>query len=610
MPGLTLLHDAIAASPSPDAGGDALTGAAGADGIDVRLLHCGPRLAVVVASYPDYPVETVEGSGIRVVLEGRIYHARPGPHERDLLRLARALLAGADVEATAARWLVGLDGEFVLAAIDTATDAAVVVNDRHGRLPLHHGAAAGRTVVSRDPRLAAELLARPELSRTAIAHFLLFGHPLGTDTLFRAVERTPPGSVLEVPGGRCRTLLQRDLEACAGAGADPARVPEALADALVDACARRAAAGRPAVVSLSGGIDSRLVAGALVRAGVHPVAATHVDADGVEAREAEAAGAVARTLGIPWRAFVAHPPTGAEVARLLRLKGGANYLGMSRVLPFLDAVAGWYGRASVFFTGDLGDRILGPVAPPAPLRDAAGIAAYLLRREAILPLRDVAAATGVPARVLVDELVARIEAYPERRGDLRYLRFMLAERGMRWGFEGEDRNRCWFWSTTPFFAPEVFERAMVVPPAAKALHRLRVRTLERLAPALAEIPDVATRARVTSPTFRLRLRARRLVRGTAYRVLGAAGEASLRRLLGRTPGYGEASPVLGLVREQLAHPAVGAYLEPAAVTRILARARRVPREQFSVVYTVTSLIQAVEPGADRILERCSALRFV
>ena len=576
-------------------------------GWSARIVHASPRLAVGITAYDDYPIATASDDRHLVVLEGRLY---AGGTLDDLLALAPRLLDGepGGGNAAAARWVAGVDGEFVAVLVDRLNDGAVVLTDRYGRLPLHHGADGRRAAVSRDPRVASTLLGRTGLDRLAIAQFLLFGHPLGTSTLFAGVDRLPPATALRLPADH-DTLVDLDLEArvAAGRDADPAA---AIADALVEACRRRVRRDAAVVLSLSGGIDSRLVAAALLRAGVRPLGVTHVDVAGHEAEEAVAAGRVAETIGMPWRVVPVAPPTGDHVARLLDLKQGANYLGMSRVVPFLDRVAAEYGHAITFFTGDEGDRVLGPVAPPVPLPDAVAVARYLLRKEAILDPTAVAATTGVGVGDLTDDLVARLEAYPERSGALRWAHFMLWERALRWAFEGEDRNRSWFWSVTPFWAPEVFEGAMRLPPAAKALHVLRVGTLRALAPELAGIVDVSTGVQVTSRGFRLRQRARRFGRGAAYLLLGRAGEGKLRRLLAPRTGHAPASPVLAMVRAQLEHPAVGAYLAPDAVARILARAGAVPREQFSVLYTITSLIQALEDGNVPALEPFRSMPFV
>jgi asparagine synthase (glutamine-hydrolysing) len=353
---------------------------------------------------------------------------------------------------------------------------------------------------------------------------------------------------------------------------------------------------RTPLIALSGGIDSRLVAGGLARCGAPAVGMTHLDDHGSEAADASTAAQVAERLGMPWELVRMRPPTGEQLAVLLKLKFGANYLGMSRVLPFLDHAVACHGRAVTCFTGDQGDRVLGPITPLAPLADDVAVARYVLRREAIFSPEAVGAAIAIRPSDLFDALVARIRSYPERQPARKYVHFLFQERALRWAFEGEDRNRCWFWSVTPFFAPDVFETAMALPPSAKAFHRLRVAALAAIAPELVRIPDATTRGRLTSPVFRMQHTLRTMARRTMFRAFDGDTERRLIGLLRRVDGYDPRSPAVRLVREQLATGPAGTFFRPEGMERILGRARSIAREQFSVMFTVTSLVEALEGG--------------
>ena len=86
----------------------------------------------------------------------------------------------------------------------------------------------------------------------------------------------------------------------------------------------------------------------------------------------------------------------------------------------------------------------------------------------------------------------------------------------------------------------------------------------------------------------------RVATSLLYRTLGADTERRLRRWLARSPAPPVGSEVRDVIRAQLrgAGP-IGAYLRPGAVERLLDDAPAYPREQFSVVLTVTSLIDGL-----------------
>ena len=596
MPGLTIASDPAGRVQEQARVVDAL--AAGLHLADYRseILWRSPRLLVAATRYPAYPIVQVAAVGWRAILEGRIYSLAEHAVAPALRALAAAVRASDDDgRAALAHWLGAVDGDFVLVLLDERGERALVVGDRYGRLPLYAGAAGGGArLVSRELPVVRRALDDRTLRPLGIAEYLAFGYPLGSGTVFAAVERVAPATRLVLPDGVATTLRVHDFEAKGDLPVGPTALPALLAERLVDAVRARLRSASTPVVSLSGGLDSRTVLAALRRAGAAPTAVTHLDAHGWASRDAHVAREAARRLGVPWRLFPLSAPTGDDVARLLALKCGANYLGMSRVLPYLDGVRDALGSQLTFFTGDQGDRILGDVGPVRPLADDAAIVDYVLRKETILPPDAVAAATGVPVARLRDAVAARLATYPERSATQRWVHFLFAERAVKWLFEGEDRNRAWFWHVTPFYAPGVFELAMRVPDADKADHRLRYAVLAALAPEIHDLPNASIGDAPGTIGFVVRRRLERLGKAALLRLGGPELERVVRRVLKPPRGYAADSMVVRTVaRQLLACPAIAEVLDPNGVRRLLAEAPACRGEQFSVVLTITSLIETM-----------------
>jgi asparagine synthase (glutamine-hydrolysing) len=583
MPGLTLV---VRRGGAEDALADPVRGRRLSDG-ETRVLHADPRVWLATSGPPDYPVRVREEGPLLVALEGRLY-AGAAPDD-----VVRAMLATPPDETRITRWLASVDGDFVLVAVDRRDGRAAALNDRYGRLPLYVVRDAERVVVSREIWFAAAARSHARLDRAAIAQFLLFGYPLGTATLHEGVARVPPATLVHGPDAAAHTLL--------GARYDEKRDdPDAarrLADALVTACRARAAGGAANVVTMSGGIDSRMAAAALRRAGVAAVAVTHSDVHGVAARDVTLARQVSERLGMPWTLVQLGPATGAEMARLLRLKGGANYLGMSHVVPFFARLRADHGGRAVVFTGDGGDKILVDQRPLVRLRDDAALADYVLRRESILDADAVARLTGTARDALARGVRDRVASYPEATPAERYVHFMFAERAFKFLFEGEDRNRCFVWTVTPFYAPDVFETAMAVPDARKAGHRLRSEVLALVGPEVAGLVNASTGWVLSDPRLRRRARLEERVKALLYRALPPAIDLPLRRWLRPPHGYGPDSGALRAVRTLLADcPAVADYVDVKEAERLLADAGRYRREQFSVLLTVAALADEATQG--------------
>ncbi|RKS68162.1 asparagine synthase [Actinomadura pelletieri DSM 43383] len=178
--------------------------------------------------------------------------------------------------------LVDAGGAFVIVARGAAED--VIVSSRSVAVAYHHGRAAhGR-------RLADVAATLPfAWNHRAVADFLVFAHPLGDDTFHPGVRLVPPGSVSITRGDgglECRPAPPEPGPAEQGA--------DAAARALVDAV--RGDAGAECGLSMSGGLDSRVLLAALLRLGHRPT----LFVSGVPGSfDREVASAIARRYDLP-----------------------------------------------------------------------------------------------------------------------------------------------------------------------------------------------------------------------------------------------------------------------------------------------------------------------
>lgn len=608
MPGLTLAFARGDAALETGPLTTALRGVEHFADYTTRALHASTRVHVAATGYPEYPIAVHEDAGVLLVVEGRLYGPPDATSAATLTAMARAALATPPDVERLARWLAVVDGDFVLVAVSRADERVALLNDRLARLPVYYHLSGGRALASREMQVLLTALPSPRLDRHGAAHFLCFGYPIGGATLMEGVRHLPPAMLLRLPEGTTTTLLVHDFEAPVPGANDP-DLPQRLATALVEACRARAEPRGRNLVSLSGGIDSRLAAAGLARAGCPATAFTHTDLHGLASRDAEVAREVAARLGMRFELIGVRNPTGADVARLLRLKGGANYLGMAFVLPFLERVAAEHGRGAVVFTGDFGGRVMRHEAPLIHLRDDPDLAAYVARREAILPLDTVAALLRLPAAAIRDGIQACVARYPERAADQRYLHYILYERGVRWMFEGEDRNRCFFWSVSPYSAPAVLDPAMGAPGSRKALQRLQSDVLRLIGPEVHDVINASTGRPLGSSEQRSRLWFEKRVKAFLLRAVSTRLESRLRTLLRPPRGYGETSGFVRAVRTMVREvPGVADYLDPGVIDTVLASAEGFRREQFSVLLTVIALVDQIEHGG-RALAGLAELTF-
>lgn len=150
-----------------------------------------------------------------------------------------------------------LNGPFAAAVIRTEPFEVRVVTDRHRHYPVyvHHGPRV--SVASTEMRCVVPWLERAELSRDAVDMLLRCGELIDRQTLLSGVEMLPPGAVL-TDIGQHRTERRYWSMRSDGAGA-PATTAEQLGQALKVGVRRMEAVSPTLGITLSGGLDSRII---------------------------------------------------------------------------------------------------------------------------------------------------------------------------------------------------------------------------------------------------------------------------------------------------------------------------------------------------------------
>lgn len=439
-------------------------------------------------SYPEYPIETFEIGDRFVYLEGRLYDVPDAELAAELDPVTARMLADEPDTEALAEWLLGIDGEFLLVAIDRESGELAALNDPLARLPTYLSYDADSFSLSRELRYVIEGVDL-EFDRIGVAQCLLFGYSLGRRTLVRNVERLRPGTLLQVdPEGVQVTetsLHTFSFDDHRHAGRRRERNAAALVSRFRRACRRRAGAYDHDVVSLSGGLDSRSVLAGYHVEGLSPVAATMESPAYVPESDVEIAGQLAADFGVDWRRYPVSHPSGADLETLVRSKNGQIGLRTSFILEFFRQLEADFDPSMAYITGDGGDKTLPDLTPAGRLGDDE-LLEYLLAHESVLEVETVAELIDESAAAIRRSVREHVESYPERSAAGKYVHFLLYERGVNFLFEGEDRNRQFFWSVTPFYALPFFRYAMNCPPGQKRRYGLYRAFLEELSPEAAE----------------------------------------------------------------------------------------------------------------------------
>lgn len=488
---------------------------------------------------------------------------------------AQRLLRRATGTAGATTALTGRNG-FYLALLADAAPCVALGTDAAGMFPLYYWSQDDVLVFGTSPELfSLHPLFTAQPCDFGIASVLLFGHITGGRSLFRGVRRPQPGHIVEWRPGR----------AARETPADPITVSEDLFGASYDACVAQVGCGfddyhralRPLTavdLSLSGGQDSRLIAG---------YAARHLTCGTVRAvslgrgddQELRYARRVSRRLGWPHRFRDVEFDRFAEYAamqiRLESLQGPlasfeaatAGQLLAERGAPFLSGYAGNIA---------IGDEQIRPSR--SPQTGEFGFDALLAALNAYGFAQDVAAGllegTG-RASALQEVLQASREAWRSIAGHAFQKAWLYQLRNRVRYHVGSIiwRNALFAWPLLPYLDRALLAAASSMPLAYLENRRIQVDLIKREFPRLATLPldrNAVGADYLVKPMYRKFVPPLAEVSWTLYRALERGRE---RRYYARiydfdNPGWRAVRRLVEPHRET-----AGGILNPAAVNRHL-----------------------------------------
>ncbi len=462
-------------------------------------LHAG----IVAPSH--YPWLVVESVGASALLEGAIYERSIESIREALAEFARSFPRDPIATRSAVEgWAARTTGDFVLAIVAGDGSRALVANDRLGRLPLYWARTGdGRAAVAREIKAVRAACGAGDADRSALAQMLLFSFPLGTNTLHAHIKRVPEGASVAIDATGAidiHAYATWNFEALQRDDADDAA---GLAARFLAATAAQAswAGERRTILGLSGGLDSRAVAAALVRSNVRCEAATFVSGRKKAEEETQTSAQIASALGIPWHELRLQPPSWEDECAMAMMRDGTSNVALAFIAGYFGSLAQQFGADAAHFTGDGGDRAMPDLRAEVPIRTRQAFLDYRLANALWAPA-EAAALVGLPLERVVDDVRAHFASYPEKDPAMHNVRFMIADWAMCRLFCGEDRNRAFMWSMTPFYDQAFFEAAMRVPQTRKRHYRLYASFLRALDPRVLRVDKSNWGYAVDSPLVR------------------------------------------------------------------------------------------------------------
>lgn len=256
----------------------------------------------------------------------------------------------------------GLRGEFALALWDGREDCLYLATDRFRVHPLFYTHDAEKLVFASRMQglLACPLPSQRSINPEAIVDVVASSIVPTPKTIFREVQKLPPGHVLTYHDGKIRLEPYWDIDFRRPAEPDETVLARRLKSHMTEALTIRLAAERDLKrigTFLSGGVDSSTVTGLVTHLTKHRVKSFSIGFDEVGFNEIHYARIAAQTFGAEHYEYFVTPEDAYEAIPVLLAAFDEPFANASALPTYFCAKVARQHGVDVLYAGDGGDEL-------------------------------------------------------------------------------------------------------------------------------------------------------------------------------------------------------------------------------------------------------------
>lgn len=424
----------------------------------VTELFSSNSYSLIFNGYKEYPIKEIVIENHKIFIEGKIYNQNDNEIGRIFQNIVNLSLRSSHLDEIS-KELEKIDGEFLAVAIDMVTNNFFIYNDIFGHLPTYYFITEDKFLISREFTLIYNFADNLEMDHIGVAQTICFGYNVGKRTNYKNCNYLLPGSEISHIKNKLviRNIHTFNFETLSKPHVSFKKAVIRLSNLFKNACFSRVE--KSAIVAISGGLDSRLIAGVL-KDNQSTSYVTRLSKNLKEKNEIKIAKEIANDLGLTHTIFDNIEATGESMEHLILSKSGFNSLENAFNLNYEIKVREQYGRRINYITGDGGDRIKPHVKFNKILHSDEDLANLIIDNNSKIPLETICQALDIKSKDFINDLVLYLNALPEIAFNYKYIHFMIYESAFKYVFEGGDRKREFFWTTTPFYQTEFFIASM------------------------------------------------------------------------------------------------------------------------------------------------------
>ncbi|PKN73671.1 MAG: hypothetical protein CVU50_02860 [Candidatus Cloacimonetes bacterium HGW-Cloacimonetes-3] len=545
-----------------------------------------PQIHTITTTHAGYRVHTHQTGDWHILYENQHENALPAGIAALLNGLGEKPISAEGLQQLRKTHLEGLQGAFLLVAINRKTQHVAFANDSLARLPVYVLHTQGTFALGRDISIVKSAAPALNLNPLYLALNLIFAYVPGRGSFYDEIDTLKCGTlgVYDIASDKLSITNEPNLRfpEIDYSGKRKERLEE-LTDSFHEAT-QHISSKDENILALSGGFDSRAVIASLQMQNIPYEAVTYKDAENTASDDVTIATKIAQAVKCKHRIITMPMESVNHYHKLFAIKAGINYLGVAFFLQFLETVHKQYPEGINMITGDGGDKVMPSLLPKQRLSSGRMFLDYLYANNAIIPVQTAADLFGLKTADIDDYLLKLAEAYPGKDYSTKYKCFILAERGGRWLFEGEDRNRAYLNSETPFYDYRFYRKAMQIPDEWKQNRLFYRQFLAAIAPALSNIRLANSILMPSQPGYNtlqnLIALARRMKWWRVYRD----------KKQNRQISFVSQDWIMSRIRDMITMESVLKYLPKAELSINEAWLRQLNRTQLNSLYTVITIV--------------------
>ena len=398
-------------------------------------------------------------------------------------------------------WLLTNDGDFIIYFIENELKTIYIINDVFGRLPLYYSKQNENIIFSRYLKFITDLDDKSCFDRLAIAQFLLIGYMLGKRTLFENIYHVRPASFIKIENLTLEVTILHEFNFDKREHSETTmeqNVSE-LNKLFSNSCINRTKEFSENIVTLSGGLDSRLVASCMSKNQIPFKVATIDYKSGKAHDEIDISLKLSKLFNVPVKVISTPNPKGSDVYDLLRTKEGMVSLTTTPILPFYKGIIKAFGADVHYISGDNGDKVI--FTYDKPIKKNSSVSALVknfIQEYSLINIDYISKITSVDKKDILNEFEIIFDSFPEANLIQKYVHFKAIEKPFKSAFHGEDRHRHFFWNSSPFWSYPFFNYIMGIPESSKKMHRLFRKLLQAYSKEATNLPYTNFRSSINS----------------------------------------------------------------------------------------------------------------